>query len=163
LLRRLWFGAQRRSGEVRSGSNCITESISVNKKNPKPQGGNKKSLISMNHATSNADGNFWQRLKLEFINSFSNFLSSMASAFLAPETCLPTSILERTKTQMEKPRSGCPLPVRLSKFRYSLVRGHLWFCNNSIEITLCAIPAKPPIGVLKLLNILHNSVREQPI
>ena len=121
------------------------------------------SLTSMNQETSSANGNFWQQLKHELINSFSNFLSSMANALLAPETCLPASTLERTKTQMEKPRSDCPLPVRPAKFRYSLIRGQFWFCTNSIEITLCAIPAEPPIGMLKLLNILHNHTREQPI
>jgi hypothetical protein len=117
----------------------------------------------MNHATSNADGNFWQRLKLEFINSFSNFLSSMASAFLAPETYLPTSILERTHAQMEKPPSISALAVKSSKLGYPLIRGQLWFCSNSIKITLCAIPAKAPIGMSKVLNFLTNSIRQPSV
>lgn len=117
----------------------------------------------MNRADSNATGKFWQRLKQEFANSFSNFLSAMAGAFLTPETCLPASILERTKAQIEKPQSVFTLAATPAEVRYSLLRRRLWFCSNSIEITLCAIPAKTPIGMLKLLDILRKSIREQSI
>ena len=117
----------------------------------------------MNQNTSSTNDNFWRQLKHELINSFSNFLSSMANALLAPETCLPASTLERTKTQMEKARPDCPLPVRSAKFRYSSIGSQLRFCTNSLEITLCAIPAEPPPGLLRLLTILHNRSREQPI
>jgi len=117
----------------------------------------------MNQAYSNAKGKFWQRLKHELTSSFSNFLSSMAEAFLFSETGLPASILERTKAQTQKPQSVFTLPVAPAKFSYPVVRRQLCFCSNSIEITLCAIPAKTPIGMLKLLDILRNNIRKQSI
>jgi hypothetical protein len=117
----------------------------------------------MNPADSKVKDKFWQRLRHELINGFTHFLSGMAEAFLAPETCLPASILERTKVQTEKTHPVFILPVTSPKISHSLLQRRIWFCSSSIEISLCAIPAKTPIGMLKLLDILRNCIREQSI
>jgi hypothetical protein len=117
----------------------------------------------MNQSDSNAKNKFWRRLKHELTSSFSKFLSSMAEAFLFPATGLPDSILEIAEAQTKKSQSVFRLPVTPAQFRYSAVRSQLCFCSNYIEITLCAIPAKTPIGMLKLLDILRNNIRKQSI
>lgn len=113
----------------------------------------------MNQAIKNAEGHFWQRLKRELINSFTRFLLSITDAFLAPERCLPASFLERTKAQMENPPSAPQLSLKPAELRYPLMLKPLCFCSKSLEITLYAGPAKPPIGMLKVLAILRNNIR----
>lgn len=112
----------------------------------------------MNPAIENAEGKFWRRLKYELITSFSRFLSSMANAFLAPETCLPASILERAKAQMENPPAAPRLSILPAELPYPLMHKPLCFCRKSLEITFYAGPAPPPIGMLKVLAILRNSI-----
>ena len=86
---------------------------------------------------------------------FLNILSATARAFWAAKLWPPDLIAESAEIQRIR---ALVTPELAADATLALKGGSIWFCADSMEITLSVNPAPAPPGFLKMLYILRQSM-----
>lgn len=86
---------------------------------------------------------------------FSSFLSATAKALWAAKLWPPDIIAESAEIQRICALAG---PEIGADGTMTLKGRPIWFCTDSMEITLNIKPAPPPLGFLKMIYILRHSM-----